>query len=81
MASPLIIFDTDAFIESVLRWLKNHDGSTGGAWQHAAELVFSLTPDSASSERVISLLKSMLGDKQDASVADLIQSSIMIHYN
>ena len=80
MASPLIIFDIDAFTESALRWLKNHDGSTG-AWQHAAELVFSLTPDSASSERVISLLKSMLGDKQDASVADLIQSSIMIHYN
>jgi hypothetical protein len=72
--------DVDAFTNSILAWWINH-GSSTGAWREAAEIVFSMTPNSASAERVFSLLKCMFGDKQDNCLADLVQSSIMLRYN
>ena len=72
--------DVGTFTTSVLAWWKNHGKSTG-AWRRAAEIVFSLTPNSASAERVFSLLKSMFGDNQEHCLADLVQSSIMLRYN
>ena len=74
--------DVDIFTEAspVLAWWKNHGLSTG-AWCEAAEIVFSLTPNSASAERVFSLLKSMFGENQESCLADLVQASIMLRYN
>lgn len=72
--------DVDAFTNSILAWWINH-GSSTGAWREAAEIVFSMTPNSASAERVFSLLMCMFGDKQDNCLADLVQSSIMLRYN
>jgi len=72
--------DVDVFTEAVLAWWKNH-GSSTGSWREAAEIIFSLTPNSASAERVFSLLKSMFGDKQERCLADIVQSSIMLNYN
>lgn len=72
--------DVDAFSVAVLGWWKNH-GSSAGAWREAAEIVFSLTPNSASAERAFSLLKCMFGDNQERCLADLVQASIMLRYN
>ena len=72
--------NVDTFTEAVLSWWKNH-GSSTGAWCEAAEIVFSLTPNSASAERVFSLLKCMFGDNQESCLADLVQASIMLRYN
>ena len=72
--------DVDVFTEAVLAWWKNHGASTG-AWREAAEIVFSMTPNSASAERVFSLLKCMFGDLQEDCLADHVQSPIMLRYN
>ena len=72
--------DVDVFTEAVLVWWKNH-GALTGAWREAAEIVFSMTPNSASAERVFSLLKCMFGDLQENCLADLVQSSVMLRYN
>jgi hypothetical protein len=72
--------NVDIFTEAVLAWWKNH-GSSTGAWCEAAEIVLSLTPNSASAERVFSLLKCMFGDNQESCLADLVQASIMLRYN
>jgi len=46
--------DVDLFTDEILRWWKNRGRSTG-AWRDAAELAFSLTPNSASAERFFRL--------------------------
>ena len=46
-----------------------------------AKIVFTITPNSASSERVFSLLEAMFGKDQDMSLADLVQGSLMLRYN
>ena len=51
------------------------------AWATAARIAFALTPNSASCERVFSLLEETFGPQQDASLADQIRASIMLAYN
>ena len=51
------------------------------AWRKVAKIVFTITPNSASSERVFSLLEAMFGKDQDLALADLIQGSLMLRYN
>ena len=51
------------------------------AWAKAARIIFAFTPNSASCERVFSLLKNFLGDQQMASLADSIQVALMLAYN
>ena len=51
------------------------------AWAEAARIVFSFTPNSAAAERVFSLLKLFFGHLQMSALADIIQSSLMLHYN
>ena len=50
-------------------------------WAKAARIVFSFTPNSAAAERVFSFLKAMFGDEQAQSLADMIQSALMLKYN
>ena len=40
-----------------------------------------ISPNSASCERVFSLLRRMFGDQQLSSLADYIQSALMLAYN
>ena len=47
----------------------------------AARVVFAISPNSASCERVFSLLKNLFGEQQMASLADYVQASLMINYN
>ena len=44
-------------------------------------IIFAFTPNSASSERVFSLLKCMFGDTQMSVLADYIQAALMLAYN
>ena len=50
-------------------------------WARAANIVFSLSPNSAACERVFSLLQYMFGDTQDGALADYIQTALMLKYN
>lgn len=50
-------------------------------WCKAARIVFSMSPNSASCERVFSLLKCMYGDQSDHVLADHLQASLMMRFN
>ena len=47
----------------------------------AAQIVFAFTPNSAAAERVFSMLKAMFGDQQMETLADIIQTALMLRYN
>jgi len=51
------------------------------AWAAAAKKVLVAQPSSAAAERVFSLLNSTYGDKQDNSLKDYIETSVMLRYN
>ena len=51
------------------------------AWALAARVVFAISPNSASCERVFSLLKNLFGDEQMSALADYIQAALMLNYN
>ena len=65
---------------AVLRWWANHRSEIP-TWAKAARIVFALTPNSASCERVFSLVKCMFGGMQMAALADHIQVALMLRYN
>ena len=69
-----------AFTEQVLAWWRAHSSQLP-AWSHAARIAFALSPNSASCERVFSLLESMFGDTQMSALADYIQAALMLRYN
>ena len=50
-------------------------------WSLAARIVFAMSPNSASCERVFALLKKMFGDEQLSSLADYIQAALLLAYN
>ena len=72
--------DVDAFTESVLKFWRTHR-STLPMWAKAARIVFALSPNSASCERVFSLLASMFSPEQKSSLGDALQASLMLRYN
>ena len=43
--------------------------------------MFAISPNSASCERVFSLLKNLFGDAQMSSLADYVQAALMLNYN
>ena len=47
----------------------------------AAAIAFSMTPSSASVERIFSLYKSMFGTEQLHALRDYIQSAMMLNFN
>ena len=62
------------------------NGNKFPAWALAARIVFALSPNSASCERVFALLKRMysvvcLTEEQLSSLADAISTSLMLAYN
>ena len=60
-------------------WAVN--GSKFPASAKAAQMFFAFTPNSAAAERVFSLLKSMFGDQQMETLADIIQTALMLRVN
>jgi hypothetical protein len=72
--------DVHLFTKGVLEWWASNR-SKFPAWATAARIVFSFTPNSAGAERVFSLLKVFFGSERDTALADVIQSTLMMHYN
>ena len=72
--------DIDSYTTSLLTWWRVN-GKTLPGWATAAQIAFALTPNSASCERVFSLLEEMFGPQQDASLADQLRASLMLAYN
>ena len=69
-----------SFTEQVLAWWATN-GSKFPAWAEAAQIIFAFTPNSAAAERVFSMLKAMFGDQQMATLADIIQTALMLRIN
>ena len=51
------------------------------AWALAARIVFAISPNSASCERVFALLKNLFGEQQMLALADYVQAALMLNYN
>ena len=65
---------------SVLEWW-SINGNSFKQWPCAARIVFAMSPNSASCERVFSILSLMFGDTQLGSLADIIRAALMLRYN
>lgn len=72
--------DVNAFTESVLKFWRVHRTEIP-TWATAARIVFALSPNSASCERVFSLLATMFNPAQKATLGDTLQASLMLRYN
>lgn len=73
--------DVSSFTTSVLHFWKCASQNTLSEWKKAARIVFCMSPNSASCERVFSLLDAMYGDSQMLCLADHLQASLMLRYN
>ena len=60
---------------------RRRNGKEIPAWAKAARIIFTFTPNSASCERVFSLLKNFLDAQQMSSLADGIQAGLMLAFN
>ena len=65
---------------AILAWWRDNC-KTFPAWALAARIVFAISPNSASCERVFALLKNLFGEEQSLSLADYVQASLMLNYN
>ena len=65
---------------AMLGWWRDN-ASAFPAWALAARIVFAISPNSASCERVFALLKNLFGEQQMSALADYIQASLMLNYN
>ena len=72
--------EVDDSSQGVLEWWRTN-GKAFPAWASAARIVFAISPNSASCERVFSLLRVMYGDQQANVLADHLQVSLMSRYN
>ena len=72
--------DIVQYTKDILLWWANHRQEVP-TWARAARIVFAFSPNSAACERVFSLLKTFFGSKQDNSLSDYIEGSLMLRYN
>ncbi len=72
--------DNHAFTDGVLHWWRVN-GNKFPVWAQAAQIILAFTCNSAGAERVFSMLKAMFGDPQSDSMADYIQTAIMLRTN
>ena len=77
---PIDTADVEAFTKKLLLWWHTN-GSVFPTWALAARIVFALSPNSASCERVFSLVKSMFGEQQLSSIADYVRAALMLKFN
>ena len=71
--------DVDCSYDPLLFWKNNETGLP--TWAKAAQQVLLVQPSSAASERVFSLLRNSFGERQNASLQDYIETSLMFQYN
>ena len=71
----------DDFSKEVLAWWRDNSDAQISAWSTAARIVFAMSPNSASCERVFALLRNMFGEQQFHSLADYIQAALMLRFN
>lgn len=69
-----------SFTDSILLFWRNN-GAKFPKWAEAARILFAMTPNSASAERVFSLLTAMFDDSRASALSDLIEGSLMLKYN
>ena len=72
--------DAAAYTEAVLLWWRVN-GKSFPKWALAARIAFGLSPNSASCERVFSLVKLMFGEQQMSALADYIRAALMLRFN
>ena len=60
---------------------EGNSSCTFPAWALAARVVFAISPNSASCERVFALLKHLFQEQQTRSLADLVEASLKLNYN
>ena len=80
LAPVFDVSDVAAYTEAILAWWRKN-GKSFPAWALAAQIVFAFSPNSASCERVFSLLKLMFGDQQMSALADYVRAALMLRYN
>jgi hypothetical protein len=68
------------FTDTVLAFWRDHAEQLPG-WALAARIVFAISCNSASCERVFSLLKRMFGAEQLSALSDYVGGSLMLSYN
>ena len=64
----------------ILEWWKRNEAALPN-WSAAAKKILLLQPSSAASERVFSLLNNSFGFKQNSSLEDYVETSILLQYN
>ena len=70
----------DDYTEAILLWWRTN-GASFPAWALAARVIFAISPNSASCERVFALLKHLFGEEQYSSLADILEASLMLNYH
>ena len=75
--------DVDSYTDAILKWWRSlaTNGNSFPKWAMAARMAFALSPNSASCERVFSLVKSMFGEQQMSALADYIRAALMLKFN
>ena len=68
------------YTEALLKWWRVN-GNKFPAWCLGTRIVFAISPNSASCERVFSLLERMYDEEQRSTLGDAIQASLMLAYN
>ena len=71
--------DVDRSHDPLLFW-KNHEPDLP-TWAAATRQVLLIQPSSAASERVFSLLRDSFGERQNSSLQDYVETSLMFQYN
>jgi hypothetical protein len=72
--------DVHDFTEAVLQFWRSRVSLLPG-WARAARIVFAMSCNSASCERVFSLLDSMFSKEQRSALSDYVGGSLMLKYN
>lgn len=73
--------DVEAYTHSVLNFWKSTSVSSMPAWREAARIVFAMSPNSASCERVFAMLSTLFGDEQLSSLSDMLQAALLLRCN
>ena len=71
------------YTESVLKFWRNNKRELHPSWALAARIAFAISPNSASSERVFSIMKRLFGRHQlrDGALADIMGVTMKLNFN
>lgn len=75
------VADVDQFTHQVLSFWRHSNKERLSEWRKAAQIVFAMSANSASCQRVFALLANMYSDDQQSTLADGLQASLMMRYN